>query len=427
MPVRNRGKKQQNAEDLASPRDISAQINEELRKIQTEGSGGGNSSLNLNFSKLNRGPIEYFSPKDYGNDKTFHEMIVETAENKVGARLLRVIAVSFVPFVFLCFLAFLGDKSSIPNDITSGNDDIIKGSTNGEASSKTSNNNGELIIAVNFMFGAALFCMFTFYFLHIFFIFCSVNTSCICCRNGISSSSKEQRSLFRVYSVNSMIPDNTDMSVCYRALLFKYQPITSISEFSAIQGGIAQIMLLIISSYSWVVLLCAMTPEIYKYGFNILSIGDICELIGCYGLVLIGTFELDPWNKTMQWFHNTGAMMGSLTLVGFIYQQYIIAIHTKRQLNDTLIVPIILTVIAVIAYLFWNYFSNVANNYDPSKKNGNNNSMSEKEIKKIRQTVTSLSLKNVISEAFVLYSGSTAMCLWLMHFDTCHQHNFCRA
>ena len=232
------------------------------------------------------------------------------------------------------------------------------------------------------------------------------------------------------------------MSVAYKVYAFENHPIESISEFSAIDGGIAHALLLTLTCYSWAVVLCAVSFELEnkindndkEYNFtDAVNIGDMLEVIGCFGLVMIGTFELDAFNSTLQMFHYIGAGLGVGTLAGFLYQQYIIGV-----INDNiiayLILPIILIIFATIGFIMWQYYGFVAMEYPP-----NQHLKDSRIYQTIRNClspclpdkydldkITIVSLKNVISEAVFLFCGCLAMCLWLVFYHDCHQHPQCR-
>ena len=281
------------------------------------------------------------------------------------------------------------------------------------------------------MLGIALLLMFISYFIHIFSIFGR-------------AARKPGNKIYRMYSVSAIAKGWTSMSVAYRVYAFPNHPIESISEFSAIDGGIAQTMLLTISCYSWAVVLCAIAFELEdkilgltddqstREAFaNALNIGDVCEVFGCFGLVLIGTFDLDPFNPTLQKLHYTGAALGVGTVVGYCYQQWVIG-HYKDDIIAHAIFPIIISIIAFIAFCMWQFYGCVADRFPPQKASKKKKSCLMKIVDHCIPTeynlerITTISLKNVISEAIFLFCGALCMCLWLFNYHECHQHEQCK-
>ena len=228
--------------------------------------------------------------------------------------------------------------------------------------------------------------------------------------------------LYRVYSLNGIIPNWTEMSVCYRAIQFPYNPIESISEFSAIHGGMGQIYLFSIGLFSWCVLLVSFFTQLqFNDKFEKFGISEICEVIGCYGLLLIGIFELDPFNKFMIMCHYTGALLGFCTVIGFNYQQFFI----YSKLNSIsvggilyhVVLPIALDIGLIIGYCSWMYFGCKAKEYgkkltqERTKNNNNNNSDND------RISLNKLALANVCCEALFLIVGAYSMCLYLISYE----------
>ena len=92
--------------------------------------------------------------------------------------------------------------------------------------------------------------------------------------------------------------------------------------------------------------------------------GNILELVGCFGLVLIGTFDLNPFNAVLRKVHGFGAFLGIGTIAGFFWQQYIFAYYENNY--KYLIFPVIITVIAFASLLLWQYFCVIADTFPPA-------------------------------------------------------------
>ena len=99
-----------------------------------------------------------------------------------------------------------------------------------------------------------------------------------------------------------------------------------------------------------------------------------------------------------------------------------------------LILPIILSSIALIGFILWQYYGFVADTYPPIANSVTNPGCFHKCIYKCVPTeydvtkVTSISMKAVITETIFLFAGCASMCLWLIFYADCHtpQYNYCR-
>ena len=180
-----------------------------------------------------------------------------------------------------------------------------------------------------------------------------------------------------------------------------------------------------LSVVSWAVVISVSAFEIQRDEFKTVGVSTICELFGCLGLVLIGTYELDPFNKTMQILHYIGAAIGVLTVAGYGYQQYHFAKHFNNAYFEYLWLPCLLSVTATVCFFLWQYYGKKAQAYAQfvSQKRNNqpldemqNKSIQDEEIK---QNVTKLSMQNVVSEAIFLFCGALSMCLYILNMEAC--------
>lgn len=110
------------------------------------------------------------------------------------------------------------------------------------------------------------------------------------------------------------------MNIAGKQYQYHYTAIQSISEFSAIDGGVASIMLANLGPFTWAVTVMSFAAQIQCFDDFSWDAADLCELLGVTGLVMIGLFELDPHNKPMKIFHYVGALLGSGTVLGFLIQ-----------------------------------------------------------------------------------------------------------
>lgn len=129
-----------------------------------------------------------------------------------------------------------------------------------------------------FTFGFVLIFMFVGYFIH---LYTTVTAVCSPRLADIGRNMEEvqyndeesqtyqlkYKRLHRIYSLNVIYPSWSAMNFTAKALLYKNHAITSISEFSAIHGGTANSMLIIISSYAFAILICGIASEQVLYVF----------------------------------------------------------------------------------------------------------------------------------------------------------------
>ena len=285
------------------------------------------------------------------------------------------------------------------------------------------------------MLGYALLFMFVGYFVQIFSIF-----------GRVARKRRDIANIYRMYSVSSICPGWTSMSVAYKVYAFEKHPIASISEFSAIDGGIAQTMLLTISCYSWAIVLCAVAFELEDKiddsnssdnWHDAVNLGDIAQMVGCFGLVLIGTFDLDPFNFKLQFLHYTGAVLGVGTLIGYIWQQYVIGYY-ENDIWGYIWFPLAINCIAIMSFILWQSYGFVAESYppltarfkDPEHKGGCffRNVIYKCVPEYKLENITKVSMINVTAEATFLFGGAFSMCLWLVNYHQCHaaKYNYCR-
>ena len=207
------------------------------------------------------------------------------------------------------------------------------------------------------------------------------------------------------------------MSIAKTQMEFEYKAILSISEFSAIDGGIASYMLANLGPFTWAIVTMHFGAQIYcNDNFN-WDIADIFEIIGVVGLIMIGIFELDPYNPPMQRFHNVGAIAGVGTIAGYMIQGFSLMKSTGNV--GYAIVPIIIAIIAAISLFIWrcvirkrtnNFQQLIVDNYA-------NNEISEEKDAEIRNQITKLSLQNVFWESISLFCGATSLAIYLMNYE----------
>jgi len=220
-------------------------------------------------------------------------------------------------------------------------------------------------------------CCFSFYLIHIWYSFC-----------------KAER-IFRIYTV-SAIPENwINMSVALHNNEYPTVPLQSISEFSAISGGYGKGSLLRVGTVTWLsaVFVAVVRIQDSAVGLEqILKDGLVFEMIGAFGLDVIGTFYLDPFSRKMQLGHYSGVFCCMGTLVGLWMQTV--------SLDQYYVITSIVTAVGVVFFgLFFVYYPYL---YNPSAE----------EMKK-PEVVTSISRKILLFETLGLGMCALAFVLFM--------------
>ena len=233
------------------------------------------------------------------------------------------------------------------------------------------------------------------------------------------------------------------MGVCYRALQFPFDPIQSISEIGAIQGGVGQMQLLIIGIFSWcVVLIGLFGNSLFSSKFKAFGFGEVLEMIGCYGVLLIGLFELDAFNSYLLILHYIGSFFGLFSVIAFNYQQFYVYLCKADENNASgadinivcrILLPILLDILLIAGFTSWMYFVVKAREYakdlkeylfkndkiksiniflDDTKFNDDQDNLID-----FRDELNKWSLRNVFCESLVVICAAYSMCLYLIFYD----------
>lgn len=215
---------------------------------------------------------EYIHPDSYTifqhpdhleNDaKTIEKVAKESTRIKVRTRLTRAFNIFSIPFFGLCVNEVFKRDNIAATDLS-------------------------------FTFGVGIFCMTVAFFSHFFVIL-----------SGICDWGKTPpKYLYRIYSLNYQDPQWAGQTFTFCVLQFPYHAITSISELSAVMGGTAHTLLLVTSSYTFGILGCAVIAQHYYESDHEWTADTLLVLIGCFGLTLVGSFELDQLSPIMMKFH----------------------------------------------------------------------------------------------------------------------------
>jgi hypothetical protein len=236
----------------------------------------------------------------------------------------------------------------------------------------------------------------------------------------------QNRYLFRIWTRSKSVAGWANMSVAIHQQLYYYQAIQSISEFSAIDGGIASYMLSNLGPFTWTIISMHFAAELYYNPLFVWDITDFCEIIGVVGLVMIGIFELDPYNQSMKLLHYIGAVCGVGTIIGFVIQQYSISFAKDGEITLFALLSLFILIMAPIFFVLWQWSNKKTNQYVKRLKEeyGNNEKKrkpSDKELELIRSQITRFSLQNIIFEGIFLFLGASSLAMWLMNYHkSCH-------
>ena len=95
------------------------------------------------------------------------------------------------------------------------------------------------------------------------------------------------KNMYRIYTFSGVPEDWISMSIAFKNSKYKNEPITSISEFSAIAGGVGKMLLARIGTITWGILMTLIAVQISNKAIEIRS-SLILECIGAFGIDMIG-------------------------------------------------------------------------------------------------------------------------------------------
>jgi len=201
--------------------------------------------------------------------------------------------------------------------------------------------------------------------------------------------------LYRIHSYSKVIPKWMRMPVTYKIGEFRQESVYSISEFSVIRGDEMIASMLTLSENIWLVSIIVFVFRMTEDASNDndiihnIHLDDVLMIIGVYGLLLRGIWDLNPWSLTQRVLHYIGDVCWMMVIGAY-------GVQTKWNY-----VFYVLSALAVLFFILWTLFSIKADNYK-----GDN-------IKKI-----SLHSKLMLfCEICMLWQGVIALILWTYHYD----------
>jgi len=231
---------------------------------------------------------------------------------------------------------------------------------------------------------------------------------------------EEEGYLFRIMTERSMVDAWKNagkwakMRIATTQVLFPYRPIQSVSEFSAISGGQANHMIANLGPTAWVgiTMMYAARMQCTSVHFT-LDLVDYLMLIGVSGIMMIGIYELNQYDKGMKIGHYLGVAMAICILVGSLIEGHCMG-------GTSLIVPTTLNVIAWSCFLVWHFkysTPEVALSFEAKREEGiNNGEWDDHKEKELIKAINKCSLQCVFLEGIAIYCVTLALSWYLFQF-----------
>mmetsp|Transcript_15001 Transcript_15001/g.18384 ORF Transcript_15001/g.18384 Transcript_15001/m.18384 type:complete len:587 (+) Transcript_15001:71-1831(+) len=317
------------------------------------------------------------------------------------------------------------------------------------------------------VFAIYLGCVFTVYFSHIWWFFFTskqafrMYSTSERVKGWDGNEDKKKKKGFKCSDLTKKPKAWIRMPITHTVLMFRFRPINSISEFSAIGGGIANQMLVIIGVIAWVVILVSLGHSMWLEKLWIQWLDDeycdscqskqvnifkgqsgvsaVFALFGAFGLIIIGTFELDPYAHVLEVMHYVGVAFGFGCPIGLTIQQFFEFREARYQKDEldpkaeshilSQLGTIVLDVLAVSFTFIWIVICNnkgqaCGAKYEKAylrgfltEKEKKEWNMDELDMEKVDKDIRFWSLANIVTESIVLYCGSLTLCIWMWNYN----------
>jgi len=238
-----------------------------------------------------------------------------------------------------------------------------------------------------------------------------------CCRGNTNAY------LFKVKTRMTRVPEWAEMRIANTQLVYMFRPIQSISEFSAISGGLANHMIANLGPISWVMVVMLFASHMQCLngnGFS-LDIADFLILVGVSGIVVIGIFELNQFEIAMKHFHYLGVAMSICILIASLIQGFSLG-------GGHRVFPILMNVVAWPCFLYWQYISTddmamqfeermkkrTEKTRDSEDEDPADKALTDKELSdKLQREINTFSLKCVVLEGLTIYCVTMALAYYM--------------
>jgi hypothetical protein len=232
---------------------------------------------------------------------------------------------------------------------------------------------------------------------------------------------EEKPYLFKIETRLSQVDKWAKMRIANSQLLYKHRPIQSISEFSAISGGQANHMIANLGPFAWVSLAMLYASHMQcpdNEEFN-LDITDAFIVMGVNGIVMIGLFELNQFDKAMKHGHYAGVFLAIWILVAVMIQGWSLG-------GVNLVMPIVFNCVAWPCFIVWQWVSSTDQSNQFEKKlvqfmeDNSGEEERKKQLEETRKNVYRHSVKCIVLEGVAIYFTTLALSWYLYQWGgTC--------
>lgn len=258
---------------------------------------------------------------------------------------------------------------------------------------------------LSLVLGGSLFLMYTVYFLNLARLMCPA------------------AHLFKIQTKLSRVEGWAPMRIANTQLLFPHRPIQSISEFSAIAGGQARHAIANLGPISWIglVMMYGSQMQSKECSFS-WDIAEYLVIVGVSGIVMIGMFELNHFDRGMRLFHYVGVAMAICILPACLLQGWALG-------GYNMVFPVLLNMVAWPCFGTWQWYSSPerAIHFQEEflkysrRQRAAGQSLDEDHRKRLYKEINRFSVKCVVLEGIAIYCTTTALSCYL-----CQWGNTCR-
>jgi hypothetical protein len=203
--------------------------------------------------------------------------------------------------------------------------------------------------------------------------------------------------LWRIESKSGTIPHWAPMTVTYKIKHHRLTSIQSVSEFSAIRGASANVALVILSNFTYALVMMVVLLEFHEAQDNNREVcpGAYPAMLGTFGLSLIGIWDLKPESRIHRFWHYLGVFLGIGCLVAYT---------TRKPVTAW---PYLLDIGFVVAYFVWMYRIRVSEQFSATLTEA---SFTDEQ----KLIVTRNSVWCLASESSAIIIASTSLAMWVI-------------
>lgn len=162
------------------------------------------------------------------------------------------------------------------------------------------------------------------------------------------------------------------------------------------------------SACTMTIISCAFMTEIHQHSFT-MTFDAVMLMAGAFGLVVIGTFQLDPNNPWMIRFHYFGVILSLAVFIAFNYQQFeMVHSNPDKYTYKRVWFPIFLDIISGIGLVLWNYVWYIGKQYQKNVVQVKNEYDEE--------YISKLSVWNLATEGIYFIGSGVSLASWMIFF-----------